>query len=320
MIKNKPLSVVFGAGGFIGSHLVNELVNKGFKVIAVSRSKKIPNHININKDIKWLLWTKAEKTIQKISNIDNNFSVFHLAANLDYQQSIDSPEKFLQINTNITFNLLKILKLANFSGKIIYLSSDRVFGKKRGIIDETELPQPIDYYGLSKYLSEEILKPFSTKSNNELLIIRCVNVYGSFQSSSQLLPSIISQLRLGLKDISVGNLNNSRSYIYIDDLISAFIKLINYKPSSNYEYFHIGTPPIKLDNITKTISSFAAKKFDNKINFIKKENLVRPKKSEIGNFVFNTNKAEKYLGWNVNFNLESGIEQLLINEQIFNAE
>ena len=104
MIKNKSFSFEFGAAGFIGSHLVNELENKGFQVVAISRSKKIPDHINIKKNIKWVLWGEAEKTIKKICKVNNSFSVFHLAANLDYHQSIDNPENFLQTNNNITFN------------------------------------------------------------------------------------------------------------------------------------------------------------------------------------------------------------------------
>lgn len=320
MSNNNNLSIVFGAGGFIGSHLINELTNKKYEVCAISRSKRIPKHINLSKYLNWVLWADAESQIEEICKINDNFSIFHLSANIDYQQSINDAERFIEMNLKITFDIIKILRKSNFIGKMIYLSSDRVFGKKEGIIDEEENPAPIDNYGLSKFMSEEILKIFSYNNNSKLVIVRCANVYGSFQKSLQLLPSIFSQLRSGVENISVGNLDNSRSYIYIDDLITALIDLINYNLTVNHECFHFSNPPQKLSNLTKIISSLAIKKYNKKINFIKKNSLVRPNKSEIGDFILSTEKAKNQIGWNSNYSLESGIEQIFIKEQVFDAE
>lgn len=320
MNHNKiKLSIVFGAGGFIGSHLINKLINNRFEVWAVSRLKTMPKHIRSSKHLHWTSWSDIEDQVKDICEISENISIFHLAANIDYQNSIDNPEKFIEMNLQLTFNIIRMLRELNFIGKMVYLSSDRVFGKKEGTIDEKEYPAPIDNYGLSKFISEEILKSFSYNNNNQLIIVRCANVYGSFQKSLQLLPSIFSQLSSGKEKISVGNLDNSRSYIYIDDLITALVDLINYKLTNNYEYFHFSNPPQKLNKLTNIISSLALERFNKKIDFIQEKSLIRPNKSEIGNFILSTKKAKKQIGWNSNYSLEAGIEQILIKEQIFNA-
>ena len=226
MKKNKVL--VTGGLGFIGSHIVDEVIEDNEVIIIDNKSTgkienlKNPNHENL---------TLIEKDLNEV-NLDKELInvdyVFHLAAMASVPLSIDNPIKSTNDNLNATIKLLNACR-ANKVKKIIFSSSSSVYGDNTNIpLKETEYPLPKSPYAASKASCELYLKTYHEAYGLNYVSLRYFNVFGPKQDKNSqyaaVIPNFISALLEGEKPIIYGDGEQTRDFIYVKDVVKANIK------------------------------------------------------------------------------------------------
>tara|TARA_Y100000590_G_scaffold275606_1_gene309462 strand:- start:48 stop:1052 length:1005 start_codon:yes stop_codon:yes gene_type:complete len=230
--------LVTGAGGFIGSHLVEELLKKKKKVRAFLKYSS-------SSDLGWLKGIKnknLEIMYGDISDYDSVVSacsninlIFNLAALISVPYSFKNPESFIQTNVNGLINILRAQKLyKNKIKKIIQISSSEVYGNSINASIK-ELSENLKLKSESPYAASKIasdhLAITSYKSHGvPIIVARPFNTFGPRQSLRAVIPTIISQLiNSNHKKIKIGNIHSSRDFVYVKDTVNGLIKLSNSK-------------------------------------------------------------------------------------------
>jgi len=283
-MKKKRI-LVTGAGGFIGSNLVETLIKRNFKVTALVQ-------YSVDNNYGWLDSIKIKNNNPKIITGDICDSIFvdkicrnidyiiHLAALISIPYSYRSPLSY--INTNIlgTTNLLegcRKYKIKHF----IHTSTSEVYGSaKYAPIDENHPLNAQSPYAASKIASDQICLSFQKSFNLPITIIRPFNTFGPRQSLRAVIPTILYQASIN-NTIELGNLDATRDFTFVDDTVNGFICALNKKKTIG-EVINLGTGyEISIRDIVKLTSKILNKKLIIK----KKTERFRPKKSEVKRLV-----------------------------------
>ena len=225
-MKNKKILITGGAG-FIGSHIVDELINDNEITIIDNlttgsiKNLKYPEHDNLN-------FIKGD--IRKINFNDLTSGtdyVFHLAAMASVPLSVEKPEECNDINVNSTVKLLKSA-VENDVEKIVFSSSSAVYGENRNMpLKETEMPMPTSPYAASKASCELYLKTFYESYGLNYTALRYFNVFGPRQDKNSqyaaVIPNFISSLLEGKQAEIYGDGEQTRDFVYIGDIARANI-------------------------------------------------------------------------------------------------
>ena len=241
MIKNKRILVTGGAG-FVGHHLVqrlsNEQSNKIFIIdnLSFGRKELIPKKKNVN-------FHKADicsKDILKIITKIKPHIVYHLAAIHHIPYCNDHPEEAFSVNVMGTKNLLDIL-LKIKPEFLFFASTAAVYTPDKGPHNEkTSETVPIEVYGASKLVGEDLCYLFYKKINVVTVIGRQFNIYGPGETNPHFIPSLMEQINKRKKIIKVGNLYPKRDYIHVVDVVDYLLKLYT-AIDSGFHVFNIGT-------------------------------------------------------------------------------
>lgn len=289
--------LITGGTGFIGSHLAEKCVEIGYKVTVFDRynpnyslgnleNSKYKNKINFEfGDIRD--FDSVFKVVKK------NSYIFHLAALIGIPYSYISPNAYLKTNIEGTYNVLESAKLLNVK-KIFITSTSEVYGSaKYTPIDESHILQPQSPYSASKISSDSLAISYYNSFKTPVTIIRPFNTFGPRQSERAIIPSIINQIKNTKSgNIYLGNINTTREFNYVEDIVNAFVKSLKIKKYG--EIINIGNGyGISIKKLTNLIA-FLMKK---KINIKKSKERIRPKNSEVSKLVSNFNKAKKILKW-----------------------
>jgi UDP-glucose 4-epimerase len=303
-MNNPPKAIVTGAAGFIGSHLVNKLLSLGYTVIGLDdlSNGKIANLDDANnyENFKFIC-VKIEEF--DFDSLGNEFDyLFHLAGLADIVPSIMEPEKYFIANTYGTFRIVEYLR-KNTNIKIIYAASSSCYGlPEKFPTAENEKIRTEYPYALSKFQAEEIIIHFSNVYGIKYISLRLFNVYGPRSRTNGTYGAVmgvfLAQLLANEQLTIVGDGNQSRDFIYVDDVVEAFI--IAARSNVQNEVFNIGkSDPRKIIDLVSMISD--------KYTFIPK----RPGEPDMT--WANINKAQDLLGWQPKISLEEGIELLKKN-------
>ena len=277
-MKNSIL--ITGATGFIGKHLVKKIPNYN---IAVDQNGK-------NIDL------RIRKEVLKIKRSD---IVIHLAGKIPSEKNY-SKNIFFEHNFLGTLNILEYC-IKKKVKKIIFVSSYVYGNPEKNPISEKHQIKPHNTYTKSKVLSEELCKIYAEKYKIEIIILRPFNIFGNLQKDNSLISNIIKSIKNN-SHITIINKNNKRDYLFIDDLIDAIIKLIDYK--CKFEIFNIGSG--------KSYS------FENVVQLFEKENKKKikrkyktSKKNSIPKIQADISKIKKEIKWNPKYTLVEGIEKII---------
>jgi len=277
-MKNSIL--ITGATGFIGKHLVKKIPNYN---IAVDQNGK-------NIDL------RIRKEVLKIRRSD---IVIHLAGKIPSEKNY-SKNIFFEHNFLGTLNILEYC-IKKKVKKIIFVSSYVYGNPEKNPISEKHQIKPHNTYTKSKVLSEELCKIYAEKYKIEIIILRPFNIFGNLQKDNSLISNIIKSIKNN-SHITIINKNNKRDYLFIDDLIDAIIKLIDYK--CKFEIFNIGSG--------KSYS------FENVVQLFEKENKKKikrkyktSKKNSIPKIQADISKIKKEIKWNPKYTLVEGIEKII---------
>tara|TARA_B100000700_G_C14907348_1_gene790438 strand:- start:72 stop:1073 length:1002 start_codon:yes stop_codon:yes gene_type:complete len=310
-MKNKIL--ITGADGFIGSHLVEYLVNNGYSVKALT----LYNSFN-----SWGCLDLVDEAIKReveviqgdirdfesVKNAMKNCKiVINLAALISIPYSYEAPESYIDTNVKGTFN---ILKAAKDSGKIkvIHTSTSEVYGTAQHIpIKENHPLVAQSPYAATKICADQMAGSFYSSYNLPVMILRPFNTFGPRQSLRAIIPTIISQFLTQEKKLKMGNLSPKRNFNYIKDTIAAFEMACK----SNHfrgEVINVGSKfEISIKDTIKLVSDV----MDKKLKISSEKERKRPVNSEVFRLVASNLKAKKILGWKPQYDTKSTFKNAL---------
>ena len=292
-MNNKKV-LVTGSTGFIGTHLTGGLKETGTTVFGLSRSSSIP--VDIKK------WGDVKRV--PISEI-----VYHLAASTDAKQALLNPKVTYQTNVLGTANILEYCRI-NDVEKIVFASSF-VYGTPDYIpIDENHPINTVNPYMRSKIISEALCKSFCEKYGIKCIILRASNVYGFGQKEDFLIPSIMKQI-FESKKLVLRDPEPKRDFIYIDDLVSAYINA-GKKDSIGCEIFNIG---LGKSYAVRDVAEKIVKAYQSEVDNIKIKVCYtnEKKKNEILDTRYKIDKAIGELKWRPKIDIDKGITRVVRN-------
>lgn len=310
-LKNKKV-LVTGAAGFIGSHLLEALVEKTAKVKAFVRynsktscgniaflDKRVKNEIELcYGDLREL-----DSLAKVMSDVD---VVFNLAALVGIPYSYIHPHEVVATNLIGTLNILTAARDAGVS-KIVQTSTSEVYGSPDRVpIKETDTLKPQSPYSASKIGSDAIARSFFYSFGLPVAIIRPFNAYGPRQSARAVIPTIITQA-LNSGTIKLGAVDTRRDFTYVTDTVKGFIRMAEVDKACG-EVVNVGTGS---DVSVKELVGLVGKILGRKLVIAKDNVRIRPNKSEVTRLLADNSKAKKMLKWSPEFSLEEGLTKTI---------
>lgn len=282
-------TLVTGATGFIGSHLCNELIQRGYTVFGLSRSGTIQNIKSLLNQKEFHLQIGDIRDVELLSDTvtNNNIQViFHIAAQLPQGEYLSNPILCFDINARGTLNILNAAYL-NSVDKFIYASSMSVYSEppKYLPVDETHPVQPSTIYGVSKLEGELYCNVYSKAMN--IVVLRYGGAYGKGQPKHKVIPAFINQA-LNNRPITIyGDGTQTSDFVYVKDVVQSTLLALENNKSGVY---NIGSgEEMSIRNLAERIINFTHSKSE--INLINKDT-DRPFR-----FVLDITKARKDLGY-----------------------
>lgn len=303
--------LVTGADGFIGSHLTEELVRQGYDV----RAFVFYNSFN---SWGWLDHSPAD--------IKGRFEVFagdirdphgvkeamrgcgvvlHLAALIAIPYSYHSPDTYVDTNIKGTLNILQAARELGVE-KVIHTSTSEVYGTAQFVPITEEHPlQGQSPYAATKIGADQLALSFYRSFGLPVSIIRPFNTYGPRQSARAVIPTIISQIASGKKEIQLGALSPTRDFNYVKDTVQGFIAIAESDQSIG-EVINIGSNyEISIGDLVHTISRLMNADIEIKTD----SQRLRPEKSEVERLWADNSKARRLLGWEPQYCGKEGLER-----------
>ena len=306
--------LITGSEGFIGSHLVEELILKGYNIkclVLYNSFNSIGNLSYLNKN----LLKKVEivfgdiRDNNLISDISKNCStIINLAALIGIPYSYKAVRSYIDVNIIGTQNLLDAAVKNNIS-KFIHTSTSEIYGSAQFTpMDESHPYVAQSPYSASKISADALVTAYNKSFNLNTLILRPFNTFGPRQSQRAVIPTIIQQA-LKQNKVFLGDLKPRRDFTYVTDTANAFEKAINLNNKFSGEIINLGTGySVSVLKITNIISKLLNKK----LNIISKNERYRPKNSEVKNLLSSNIKAKKILKWKPVFNGHDGLKKGLL--------
>jgi len=299
--------IVTGGAGFIGSHLIDALVEKGHEVtvldnLTTGKLKNITHHIEkgnitfIKGDI------RNTKTLNKA--LKNADAVMHLAALISVEESIKKPLLYHQVNATGTLKLLKTAA-KNKVKHIIFASSAAVYGEPKELpIKESHPPNPLSPYAATKIAAENYLKTYNHLHNITTTTLRIFNAYGPRQTNNQyagVITKFINNALAGKPLTIYGDGTQTRDFIYVKDTARAFIAALEAKRNGTY---NIATgKPTTINQLAQLIKQLT--KTNSPITYTK------PREGDIKHSYADTTKAQQELGFKAKTTLKEGLKQTI---------
>ena len=311
--------IVTGGSGFIGSNLVNFLIQKKYFVINIDkltyssnrydekkRNKKFYKHYRID--------INNKKKLLEIIKKNSPKAIFNLAAETHVDRSIDGPKAFIDTNINGTFNLLEAirhLKKRNKDCKLIHISTDEVYGDIKNNLrsDENFKYEPSSPYSASKASADHLVKSYIRTYKLNAVISNCCNNYGPYQFPEKLIPKMISNI-FNNKNLPIyAKGKNSREWIHVRDHCNALYLL--FKNGKSGESYNVGSGKNlrNIDLVKKLIK--ICKSSNIKIG---KKTVIKFVKDRPGHdfrYALNSKKIFNKLKWKPRINFEKGLKETI---------
>jgi len=311
--------IITGGLGFIGSNLVELLINKKFKVINIDKVTYSSNFYNTreylkNKNYKFIKCDLNNKIkLKKIIFKYKPIGIFNLAAETHVDRSIDGPESFIKSNILGVFNLLEIFRKyskKNKKTRLIHISTDEVYGDiLKGRSHEGFPYKPSSPYAASKAASDHLVSSYVRTFKIPAIVTNCSNNYGPKQHPEKLIPKLIYNI-LNNKSLPIyGNGKNSREWIFVEDHCEALLKV--FQKGKIGEFYNIGSNK-NLDNleICKILIKIAKQKI--KIGKNVKIEFVKDRPGHDVRYALDSKKILKKLGWKSKIIFEKGLEKTFL--------
>jgi len=309
-LKGKKV-LVTGADGFIGSHLVEALIEEGCDVRAFvfynsfnswgwldSFSKQQLKDIEVFAgDIR-----DPNGVRTALKGID---VVFHLAALIGIPFSYHSPDSYIDTNIKGTLNILQASRDCEVE-RVLVTSTSEVYGTARSVpITEDHPRQGQSPYSATKIAADAMAESFYRSYGLPVLIVRPFNTYGPRQSARAVIPTIITQLLSGNKKIKLGSLSPTRDLVYVKDTVRGFIEIALSDKTIGEEINIATQSEISIGDLAQKIIQM----LDPEAKIVSDRTRLRPRKSEVERLLGSNRKIMKLTGWKPRYTLERGLKE-----------
>ena len=303
-------ALVTGACGFIGSHLVEKLHKEGYQVKAFV-------YYNSFNNWGWLDSFDKEKLSQievftgdirdpngvrtAVKGVD---IVFHLAALIGIPYSYHSPDSYVDTNIKGTLNILQACRDYNIQ-KVLITSTSEVYGTAQYVpIDENHPRQGQSPYSATKIGADSLAESFYMSFNLPVVVVRPFNTYGPRQSARAVIPTIITQLLEGKKEIKLGALHPTRDLVFVKDTAEGYVKIAESNNTIGEEINIATQSEITIKDLAQKIID----RIDPNAKIVSDQQRLRPEKSEVEQLFGSNNKLKKLTGWTPEVSLDEGLK------------
>jgi NAD dependent epimerase/dehydratase len=303
--------LITGAAGFIGSHLAEFCVEKGFSVKAFVRynsknswgwleTSEVKNDIEIfSGDVRDL-----DSVMDAMKNVD---TVFHLAALIGIPYSYVSPMAYIKTNIEGTYNVLQASRRFDLEGVVI-TSTSETYGTAQYVpIDENHPLVGQSPYSATKIAADQLAISFYRSFELPVKIIRPFNTYGPRQSERAIIPTIINQILLNKKRINIGNLHPTRDFTFVKDTANAFLQIAS-QPDLFGKAVNVGmNKEIAIKDLIELISNI----MQVNIELAMEEERSRSEKSEVERLRCDNSLILRNTDWFPEYDIKSGLQETI---------
>ncbi|KGN03508.1 NAD-dependent dehydratase [Clostridium novyi A str. 4570] len=306
--------LVTGAEGFIGSHLTERLVELGADVTALVQYNSFNNwgwidtfDKNVKDNIKVITGDVREYDNVK-RMVSGQEVIMHLAALIAIPYSYLSPMAYVRTNVEGTTNILEACRDEENIEKIVHTSTSETYGTALYVpIDEKHPMQGQSPYSASKIGADKMAESFYRSFNLPIATIRPFNTYGPRQSARAVIPTIISQILAGKREIKLGSLTPTRDFNYVKDTAEAFVKIAESEKTIG-EVINAGS------NYEISIGDTAQKIIDligHDVKILCDEERIRPEKSEVNRLWADNTKIKNLTDWTPKYSIDEGLKETI---------
>ena len=306
--------LVTGADGFIGSHLTESLVERGYEVKAFT-------YYNSFNSWGWLDSLPKEK-LNEIEIFSGDIrdpngvreamrgveGVFHLAALIAIPFSYHSPDSYVDTNIKGTLNVLQAARELG-TERIMITSTSEVYGTAQYVpIDEKHPFQGQSPYSATKIGADRLAESFYRSFNLPISIVRPFNTYGPRQSARAVIPTIITQLLSGKEEIKLGALTPTRDFNFVKDTAAGFIAIAESDKTIGEEINIATQKEISIGELATEIIH----QINPSAQIVCEEQRLRPEKSEVNRLLGCNKKIKQLTSWEPRYSLQQGIEETIV--------
>ena len=308
-MSNKKI-IITGATGFIGSHLTELFVKKGYKVTAFDRYNPEYNlgHLKnskFKKDIEFIFGDIRDYDSVNASLKGKNI-VLHLAALIGIPYSYYSPLAYIKTNIEGTYNVLNAVKNSNIEQLIVTSTSETYGSAQKVPIKETHRLIGQSPYAATKISADQLAISYWRSFKTPVKIIRPFNTFGPRQSSRAVIPSIILQA-LNNQNIKLGNTETTRDYTYVNDLCNAYFEILKTKNLFGIPVNVGSNKEIKIKEIANMIIKMTNSNLKIKVEKMR----FRPKLSEVDRLKCDNSLIKKKTKWRPRIEFKKGLEETI---------
>lgn len=305
--------LVTGADGFIGSHLTETLVERGYDVRAFTFYNSfntwgwldsLPDEIKKEIEIHPGDIRDPNGVRNAMTGIE---SVFHLAALIAIPFSYHSPDSYVDTNIKGTLNVLQAARSLG-TDKVLITSTSEVYGSAKYVpIDESHPFQGQSPYSATKIGADRLAEAFYRSFSLPVSIVRPFNTYGPRQSARAVIPSIISQLLTGTKEIRLGSLNPTRDFNYVKDTVNGFIEIEESEKTIGEEINIASQTEISIGELASEL----IRQINPQARIVCEPERMRPEKSEVNRLLGSNKKLKELTAWNQEYSLSLGLKKTI---------
>lgn len=304
-------ALITGADGFIGSHLTELLLEKGYKVRALSYYNSfnywgwledIPAHPNLE------VVTGDVRDPHFVKHIMHDVDiVFHLAALIAIPYSYHAPDSYVDTNIKGTLNVCQAAK--ELGGiRVLSTSTSEVYGTAQYVpIDEKHPKQPQSPYSATKIAADAIALSFYNAFSLPVTIVRPFNTYGPRQSARAIIPTIITQIAGGMKEIKLGDLRTTRDFNYVKDTARGFLAIAESADSIGKEINIASNQEISMADTLEMIRDV----MQSDVRLFTDEKRLRPENSEVFRLWGDNTIITKLTSWQPEYSMKQGLEETI---------
>jgi dTDP-glucose 4,6-dehydratase len=313
MVIEMKKILITGADGFIGSHLVEELIKQGHKLKAFvyynsfnswgwldTLPKEVMKYVEVfTGDIR-----DPNGVREAVKGVDE---IFHLAALIAIPFSYHSPDTYVDTNIKGTLNVLQAARELD-TPRVLVTSTSEVYGTAQYVpIDEKHPYQGQSPYSATKIGADRLAESFYRSFNMPISIVRPFNTYGPRQSARAVIPTIITQLLAGKEEIKLGSLTPTRDFNYVKDTVSGFIEISKSDRTIGEEINIATQKEISIGELAEEL----IRQINPKAKVIYDGQRLRPEKSEVNRLLGSNEKIKRLTDWEPQYTFEKGLSETI---------
>ena len=298
--------LITGAAGFVGTHLINELVENGHTVVAAVNHGEKPSSLCSE-----VMYADLSDKDQVLKNIDFSEikTIIHLAGLAAVGPSFDEPLKYLAVNAGIEINLYEACIAQNVRPRMLIISSGTLYDSESSMpLTEDSPLSPSSPYAVSK-VTQEVFVQYYKNRGFESVVVRPFNHIGPGQNLGFIVPDFVQQIvvaeRGGKKEILVGNLDAKRDYTDVRDIVRAYRLLAEAKDVANETYNVCSGNSVSCQELLDTLLSMS------KVQLTVKQDQEKMRPADIVEIVGSHSKITSKTGWKPTFTLEHSLQDAL---------